>query len=88
MVDGRLSLTLAGGLRPPDPPPGGSAPLDPRSMAWVHPVFEKYTFFDVFSLRALKSVAIHEKQVFTFFAFLPPLISAFQAFSYMSNDRA
>ena len=37
-------------------------------------LLEKCTFFDDFSLRALKLAAIHEKHVFTFFAFLPPYI--------------
>ena len=34
--------------------------------------FGKITVFYDFSIRALKLAANHEKQVFTFFAFLPP----------------
>ena len=37
-------------------------------------LLEKCIFFEDFSIRAFKLAANHEKQVFTFFAFLPPYI--------------
>ena len=37
-------------------------------------LMEKCTFFEDFSIRALKLAANREKQVFTFFGFLPPYI--------------
>ena len=50
-------------------------------MALVRPVWglcadlmEKCTFFVDFFIRALKLAANREKQVFTFFGFLPPYI--------------
>ena len=70
------------GASPPRPPTRGAPPTwTPRSMAWVRPVWglcadllEKCTFFDDLSIGALKLAANHEKQVFTFFGFLPPYI--------------
>ena len=75
------SLTLAGGLRPSDPHQGGSAPLDPpkyglgapRMGIMCRPHGKMYFFVDFF-IRALKLAANREKQVFTFFGFLPPYI--------------
>ena len=45
-------------------------------------LMEKCTFFDDFSIRALKLAANHEKQLFTFFGFLPPYfgVSGFPAY--------
>jgi len=37
-------------------------------------LLEKCAFFEDFSIRALKLAANPEKQVFTFFGFLPPYI--------------
>ena len=45
----------------------------PRMGIMCRPHGKMY-FFDDFSIRALKLAANHEKQVFTFFAFLPPYI--------------
>ena len=41
--------------------------------SWKNEIFSpKLYFFQNFSLRALKLAANHEKQLFTFFGFLPP----------------
>ena len=50
-------------------------------------LLEKFTFFDDFSIRALKLAANQEKQVFYVFCIFTPL-SAFQAFRCIANDRA
>ena len=43
--------------------------------SWKNDLFlPKWRFFDNFSFRALKLAANHEKQLFTFFGFLPPYI--------------
>ena len=71
---------LAGGLRPPDLPPGGLPPPGPPEV-WLSyaPLMGitcrplgKMLFFYIFFIRALELAANHEKQVFMFFAFLPP----------------
>ena len=48
-------------------------PAAPRMGIMCRP-FRKMYFFDDFSIRALKLAANREKQVVTFFAFLPPYI--------------
>ena len=49
-------------------------PVSPQDGLVMADLLEKCTFFDDFSIRALKLAANHKKQVFTFFAFLPPYI--------------
>ena len=48
-------------------------------------LMEKCIFFDDFFIRALKLVANHEKQVFTFFAFLPPYIGVLGSTVYLER---
>ena len=74
MIHGRLRCRY-GLVSPQDglvsPQDGLVSPQDGLVMA---DLLEKCTFFADFSIRAFKLAAIYEKQLFTFFAFLPPYI--------------
>ena len=65
------------GAPPPRPPARGApARWTPRKTGLGAPQYGDYVRTswknDFFSLRALKLLAIHEKQLLTFFGFLPP----------------
>ena len=48
--------------------------VSPQAGLVMADLLEKCTFFEDFFIRAIKLAANSEKQVFTFFAFLPPYI--------------
>ena len=69
---------VEGGYGPATPQDGTVTQLRPLYRDYVATSlknvsnFRKMQVFHNFSIRALKLAANHEKQVFTFFAFLPP----------------